>query len=142
MIKGHLDQQRANLNSTKSPSPTPPQLSANSTLLPSSPSTRLPPSTSMAETAASTTLDFRPPITSPPAVRTHHIYADFASSTGQIFTDLTGRFLQASSSGNSDMLVIYDYDSNFIHVEAVSSKSGPSILAAYTLHYTVPCIHW
>ena len=29
------------------------------------------------------------------------------------------------------MLVIYDYDSNFIHVEPMPSKSGPSILAAY-----------
>ena len=140
MIKGHLDQQRANLNSTKPTFPTaPPPLSANSTLLPSSPHVTLPPSssTSTAETDASTTLDFRPPITSPPAVRTHHIYADFASSTGQIFTDLTGRFLQASSSGNSEMLVIYDYDSNFIHVEAMSSKSGPSILAAYTRAHTL-----
>ena len=29
------------------------------------------------------------------------------------------------------MLVLYDYDSNYIHVEAMKSKSGSEILAAY-----------
>jgi hypothetical protein len=35
------------------------------------------------------------------------------------------------------MLVIYDYDSNFIHVEAMKSKSGPEILVAYTRAHTL-----
>ena len=35
------------------------------------------------------------------------------------------------------MLVVYDYDSNFIHVEAMASKSGPDILAAYKRAHTL-----
>ncbi len=29
------------------------------------------------------------------------------------------------------MLILYDYDSNYIHVEPMKSKTGPAILAAY-----------
>jgi hypothetical protein len=34
-------------------------------------------------------------------------------------------------SGHSNMLVVYDYESNFIHVEPLSSKAGLKILTAY-----------
>jgi hypothetical protein len=51
--------------------------------------------------------------------------------TGQIYTDPTGRFLVPSSSGFSDMLILYDYDSNYIHVEPMKNRTGPAILAAY-----------
>ena len=129
MIKGHLDQQRANLQSTKRNND---KHANNATSVPpstvdSTNATSIPPSTADSDITA----DFHPPPTTPAALRTHHIYADFASPTGQIFTDLTGRFIQPSSNGNSDMLVIYDYDSNFIHVEPMKSKTGPEILAAY-----------
>jgi hypothetical protein len=29
------------------------------------------------------------------------------------------------------MLVVYDYNSNFIHVEAMKNRTGPEILSAY-----------
>jgi hypothetical protein len=51
--------------------------------------------------------------------------------TGKIATDMTGRFLVSSSQGNSYMLVVYDYDSNYIHAEPLHSCSGTDILAAY-----------
>ena len=111
-IKGHLDQQRANLRSTSAPS-TPP--------LPSPP-----PASTIADPAAD---DHTPP--SLQSQRSHELFAHCAPITGQLFSDLTGRFVQPSCSGNTDMLVLYDYDSNFIHVEPMKSKSGPEILAAY-----------
>ena len=139
MVKGHLNQQRANLNSTKpklSPTIKPPipfainnaaALHADLSLTDTNTAT----ATSSTATSNDTDDDFLPSLTSPPATRTHQVYADFASTTGQIFSDLTGRFIQASSRGHTDLLVIYDYDSNYIHVEPMTSKSGPAILAAY-----------
>ena len=35
------------------------------------------------------------------------------------------------SSGNKEMLILYDYDSNFIHAEAMKDRSGPEIMMAY-----------
>lgn len=68
----------------------------------------------------------------------HLLFADCAIYTGKIFTDLTGRFVQPSISGHSDMLlVVYDYDSNFIHGEPMTSKTGPEILAAYKQAHTL-----
>ena len=93
MIKGHLNQQRANLNSTKQK----PALSLPPPEVPPFPSSTSGPN--LSDSALDTLHNFRPLITDPPDTRTHHIYADFASPTGQIFSDLTGRFLQPSSRG-------------------------------------------
>ena len=133
MIKGHLNQQRANLNSTK-PKPTPPSppTSANNATNIPEPSDPLHNPAMDFSATEDNFDDFVPTIPSPPATRTHNIYTDCGEVTGQIFSDLTGRFIQPSSTGNSDMLIVYDYDSNFIHVEPMPNKSGPSILAAYT----------
>ena len=35
------------------------------------------------------------------------------------------------------MLILYDYDSNFIHVEPMPNRSGASILAAYKWAHTM-----
>jgi hypothetical protein len=94
MIKGHLDQQRANQQSTKVVVvPTPPAIQSTT--------------------------------------RSHAIYVDCQPATGQIHSDLTGRFLTASSRGNSYLLIVYDYDSNYIHAEPMKSRGGPEIIAAY-----------
>jgi hypothetical protein len=49
----------------------------------------------------------------------------------RIYTDPTGNFLVPSSSGNAYMLVLYDYDSNSIHVEPMHSRIKGQHLAAY-----------
>ncbi|EEC46594.1 predicted protein [Phaeodactylum tricornutum CCAP 1055/1] len=109
MIKGHLDQQRANLRSTK--------------LSPAcSPLSTEPPAIAVP--------DLDPPDAHPIA-RTHHVFVAHQRVTGQIYTDQPGRFLTPSSAGHNDMLVLYDFDSNAIHVELMKNKSGPEILAAY-----------
>jgi hypothetical protein len=48
-----------------------------------------------------------------------------------IFTDPTGRFPTPSTSGNQYILVVYEYDSNFIHTKPMVDRKGPSIISAY-----------
>jgi hypothetical protein len=111
MIKGHLDQARANQRSTK-PGPPP---GFKSFPLPDEEGD----------------LDANPAPGDAPLARSHFIYADCQDVTGQIFTDPTGRFITPSSSGNAYILMVYDYDSNYIHAEPMRSRSGPDILDAY-----------
>jgi hypothetical protein len=59
------------------------------------------------------------------------LYADCQPATSQIYTDPTGRFLVPSISGNSYILVVKDYDSNFIHAEPMKNRTKEVILAAY-----------
>jgi hypothetical protein len=96
MVKRHMDQQRANLRSTK-------------------PATQLSPTIKNSE--EETQDDICPPLTPTPAERTHNIYIHYQPVTGQSYSDQTGRFIQPSSAGNKGMLLIYDYDSNAIIVE-------------------------
>ena len=59
------------------------------------------------------------PIIDPIGIRSHTLYANVTTVTGQKYSDLTGRFLQVSSCGNQYMLTIYNYDSNYIHVDPI-----------------------
>jgi hypothetical protein len=70
----------------------------------------------------------------PPAAdntRTRLIYADCHCTTGMVYTDPTGKFLVPSVSGNHNLLIMYEYDSNYIHAEPMIDRTGPSIIAAY-----------
>jgi hypothetical protein len=116
MQKGHLDQTRRNQRSTKPPPKTakPPEL---------------PEPTSETDATTDFLSDFRDP--APTGERTHCVYAACLESTGQIFADQTGRFIIPSSQGNTQLLVLYDYDTNYIHTEAMKTKTAAYILAAY-----------
>jgi hypothetical protein len=94
---GHLDQQRANKQSTKTP--------------PIAPTT--------------------PTAPRPPTPRTHNIFVDCRPITGQIFSDLPGRFVLPSSRGNNYLLVVYDYDSNAILAEPIKNRTATQIVSAY-----------
>jgi hypothetical protein len=122
MLKGHLDQTRSNAQSTKTYA----AAAANITDTIASPTV----TTGYVE---ETQAESHPPQdpTSLPGSKTHFMYAAVHDAQGQIYTDQPGRFLVSSSSGNSYMLVLYDYDSNYIHVEPMPSRSKESILAAY-----------
>ena len=109
MVKGHLDQERANVRSTK--------LTAEKHEITTSHPVPDPTPESLAP--------------EPAALKTHFLYADCQPATGQIYTDPTGRFLVPSVSGNSYILVVYDYDSNFIHAEPMRNRTKEVILAAY-----------
>jgi hypothetical protein len=122
MLKGHMDQQRKNLRSTKTMHPS----KYNSLTDP------------VDDDAVSTDPDTFPS----PSVngeRTHHCYATIFEPTGKIFTDLTGRFIAASSNGNNYMVVIYDYDSNLIWAEPITSRSATNILQAYKKLHKILC---
>ena len=131
MLKGHLDQTRANAQSTR------PTIHVPRSLMPAAAAACI-----TAEDLAEA-FDSHPPSMEGPAdvpgQRTHYMYAAIHDAKGQIFTDQPGRFLVASSAGNSYMLVLYDYDSNHIHAEPMPSRTAKSIVDAYTrAHVTQP----
>ena len=51
--------------------------------------------------------------------------------TGQQYTDLTGRFPVASYSGKQYIMVMYNADANYIHIEAMTSRRASDFVAAY-----------
>jgi hypothetical protein len=121
MVKGHLDQTQKNQRSTKpvapdtaSPQPTvPAKASANNDLA------NFNPSDSLSE-------------------RTNYCYTATMPTSGQVFSDQTGRFLAPSSTGNNYLLILYDFDSNSIHAEPMKTRTAAEHLAAYTrVHATL-----
>lgn len=117
MIKGHMDQTRKNQRSTKPKTP----ISADF------------------DSDGDPDAFPLPQVLSITGARTHHCYAACVQYTGQIYTDQTGRFVTPSSNGSTELFVLYDYDSNYIHVEPMKGKSGPEILAAYQRAFKVLC---
>ena len=67
-----------------------------------------------------------------PDHRTHHIYTDYKTTTIQVGSDQTGRFIFPSTSGNNYISVLYDYNSNSIHVEPIPNRIQESIKDAYS----------
>jgi hypothetical protein len=107
MHQVHLDQVRANLRSTR------------------------PPASSRQQPTSEDNLEDD---VAPPAednTRTRIIYADSHCTTGMVDTDPTEKFLVPSVSGNQYILILYKYDSNYIHAEPMIDRTCPSIIAAY-----------
>jgi hypothetical protein len=108
MVKGHLDQTRKNVRSTKIRT-THPVIATNS--------------------------DFYP-LDDPHVDNTATIYADLLElpdTTGKIFTDQPGKFVAPSSTGNNYIFILYDYDSNAILAHPIPSRDKKHILAAYKI---------
>jgi hypothetical protein len=71
------------------------------------------------------------------------IYVKAIETTGQIYTDQTGRFPTTSSRGNKYIMILYDYDSNDILAEPLKAKSEGEMIRAYTkLHARVSIRPW
>jgi len=49
--------------------------------------------------------------------------------TGQMYMDLTRKFIAPSSSGNNYIMIIYNYDSNTILAIPLKNHKSESILA-------------
>ena len=120
MIKGHLDQERANQRSTHATTPAP-----------------APPPDSSPAASPDLSDNSSPLPTEPSVLRTHSIYADCQPISGQLHSDQTGRFLCPSSTGNSYLLIVYDYDSNSILAEPMKNRTGPEHRAAYERVHTL-----
>jgi len=69
----------------------------------------------------------------------HHCYAAFMEPTSLIYSDLTGWFVAPSSSGNNYILIIYDYNSNAILMEAFKTCHTDAILEAYKCGHAWLC---
>jgi hypothetical protein len=110
MVKGHLDQSRSNQPSTKHNWPFLP--TANT--IPSATSHSTFATIHDANSDSTDTHSNIFPVADDTAYfeptndKLHLINADFATDTGKIFSDLTDRFIQPSTGGNSDLLEVYD----------------------------------
>jgi hypothetical protein len=62
--------------------------------------------------------------------KTHLVYA-FLVDQGQLYTDLTGKFMVRSSNGNSYVMVCYVFDCNYVKVVPMKSRSTPEWVKAY-----------
>ena len=69
--------------------------------------------------------------------------------TGKLYTDLMGRFPVQSSRGHKYILVAYNYDSNSIHVRPLKSRNDNDTIQAYEDIYNMlkqrgqkPRLHW
>jgi hypothetical protein len=71
-----------------------------------------------------------------PAVQTHWVYMKPVEITGQIFSDQIGRFPITSSCGNKYIMVVYNYDSNAILTNPLTSRTEMELLRAYTKLHT------
>ena len=91
-VRGHLDQQRQNLNSTQ-PKVEDPTILDVETPPAEEEESKPSPTTSAEEDFG----DLNP-------------YAGFAEVTGKVFSDQTGKFLLPSTSGNEYLLILYDYE--------------------------------
>lgn len=122
MIKGHQDQGRKNVQSTK---PKPPKPSSDKdTATPTEPSN------------VDTPDDFFPNDYHT-GKRTHFCYVAVHELTGQVYTDQTGKFIIPSSNGYNYIMILYDYDSNAIIAEPMMSRTAESILKAYQKIHTM-----
>jgi hypothetical protein len=114
MTKGHLDQSRKNQRSTKSKQTKTVNFTDDNVSPPGSfPNEDISPTPNIN------------------GAKTHLLYAACHTVTGKLYADPTGRFVTTSSAGYSYLLLMYEYDSNYIHAELMKNRTGPEILAAY-----------
>ena len=115
-IKGHLDQQRKNTQSTK-------------------PKTKPKATKPFKFPGAGESIGEQQPES--PEERCNHVFITCTEITGQIYSDQPGQFLCRSSSGMAYMMVAHDYDSNAILVEAMPSRTSASMLKAYKVIHSI-----
>jgi hypothetical protein len=119
--KGHFDQTRKNIQSTKpKPSlPFPSSLTATSITLPTDNDD-----------------DNTFPSSATLGLPSNHCLAAVMETTGQVFTNQTGRFILPSSQGYTQLLILYCYNANYIHAKPMKSKTAATIFKANQAGYT------
>lgn len=108
---GHLDRQRANVRSTKR---------------------------TLENPSAEEELDRYPVRVKE---RTNIVLTKISDHSGHNFVDGTGRFPVPSSQGNQYVLVMYSWDSNYIHHELMKNRSAVELTAAYKRGITFYATH-
>ena len=127
-VKGHLDQVRQNIQSTKRRAENNKNTTAteNNNITPSEDTQKTlvknNKNTLVEETNQNITSDRK---------KNHEVYTTVIDTTDQTHSDLTGSFPHISSKGNKYLLVMYHYDTNGILVEPLKSRTGPEIFRAH-----------
>ena len=103
-IKGHLDQTRQNIRSTKNDK-------------------------TEHDTESETEL-FPIQLTQNDNIQANYCYTTIYEPTGKVYSDQTGNFKYVSSKGNKSLVIMYDYDSNAILAEPISNRKAGTILEA------------
>ena len=103
-IKGHLDQTRKNIRSTKNKTD---NEETSEELFPIQLSTE----------------DNKPS-------NNNYCYTTIFEPTGKVYSDQTGNFQYTSTKGNNSLVILYDYDSNAILAEPISNRKASTILEA------------
>ena len=108
--KGHLNQERKGLQSTK-------------------PAIRINPIVKIESESYQDLF----PTSETPNLKTHHCFASFVSfeSTAKAYSDQTGKFPFTSSRGNKYLMIVYDYDSNAILQEPLKNKTSKELVRAW-----------
>ena len=101
-VKGHLDQTRKNIRSTKKEQD---DTETEQEIFPM-----------QLTTGENTTANF--------------CYTTIFEPTGKVYSDQTGNFQYVSSKGNNSLVIMYDYDSNAILAEPISNRKAATILSA------------
>jgi hypothetical protein len=73
--------------------------------------------------------------------KTHLVY-DVVVDQGQLYTDLTVKFLVRSSRGNSFVMVCYIYNCNYLKVTPVKSRSASEWVKANDTVHQEDFTHW
>ena len=109
--KGHLNQERKGLQSTK------PHIYINP----------------IVKIESETTQDLFPSSENK-NLKTQHCFASIVSfeSTAKAYSDQTGKFPFTSSRGNKYLMIVYDYDSNAILQEPLKSKTASELVRAWS----------
>lgn len=68
-----------------------------------------------------------------PNLKSHHCFASFVSfqATAKAYSDQTGQFPFTSSRGNKYLMIVYDYDSNAILQEPLKNKTSNELIRAW-----------
>ena len=72
-------------------------------------------------------------------MRTNIVLVSMFRPSKLIYSDLTGRLPVKSARGNQYIFLLYNYDSNTIHVRPLRSRTGTAIVAAYDSIYAYLC---
>ena len=67
----------------------------------------------------------------------YNMCTSYILPTSSVCTGQMGCFLVRSTTGNTNIIVLYDYDSSYIHVETIPSRNGYQMVLVQQLTYTL-----
>ena len=133
--KGHLNQEKQHLQSTKAPTTYEHEINKIRNNIKRI-KKKLPPGKSFTEALKADIFDDAFPISDELNKKTNDVlYKVFetSSATGVTYTDQTGRFPYRSSRGNEYLMVAYHYDANVILVQPIKNRQAATLTSAWKI---------